>query len=229
VLALGCASLAVNVLLLTQLRPLYARHRTLLVTARRLVRLELMRQGIVADHTNVSDPGVRLFLVLLSMVGFLVFGLQVPMPLQALLVLVSLLWVWPARLHFAVNTCITSDAALELIATPAVRYVAKVLADVNLLALRPGGRIFRSPPALDTPRGQLCSLYLYMFVLCGCTVPLCAYYLHERRAPSGGTWRWRAASPPPQFRAATPPSTSSPPPWRVSPRCSSRPWCGGSC
>jgi len=151
------------------------------------------------------------------------------MLLQVPLVLVSLLHVWPSLLQFSVSTCYMDAPALERVATPVVLYVANLVADVNLLALLPGGGIFRSPPALDTPRGQLCSLYLYMFVLCGCTVPLCAYYLHERRAPSGGTWRWRAASPPPQFRAATPPSTSSPPPWRVSPRCSSRPWCGGSC
>ena len=104
------------------------------------------------------------------------------MLLQVPLVLVSLLHVWPSLLQFSVSTCYMDAPALERVATPVVLYVANLVADVNLLSLLPGGGIFRSPPALETPRGQLCSLYLYMFVLCGCTVPLCAYYLHERRS-----------------------------------------------
>ena len=108
------------------------------------------------------------------------------MLLQLPLVLASLLHVWPALLQFSVSTCYMDAAALERVATPAVLYVANLLADLNLLALLPGGGIFRAPPALETARGQLCSLYLYMFVLGGCTLPLCAYYLHERRAK----WRY---------------------------------------
>jgi hypothetical protein len=112
----------------------------------------------------------------------MVFGQQVPMLLQVPLVLVSLLWVWPVLLQSLANTCVVNAPALERMATPAVLYVAKVLADVNLLALLPGGRIFRSPPALETPRGQLCSLYLIVFIWAACVAPLCAYYLHERRS-----------------------------------------------